>query len=121
MKTNDRMGRLVLRISAAAGLGLLLAACVSDDQMATSALQVSGANAPQPRNATYNCGAAGKISVEAGRGAVRLVDAEGEVFDLPAAPPNQNTRFGEGGLALVVEGGEALWMRAGKQPLTCTR
>jgi hypothetical protein len=121
MTKNANVGRLVLSLSTAAGFALLLCACVANDQMATSALQVGGANAPQPRHATYNCGDAGKISVEAGRGAVRLVNADGDVFDLPAAPPNQNTRFGEAGLALVVEGGEALWMQAGKQPLTCTR
>lgn len=121
MMKNANAGRLVLSLSTAAGFALLLSACVANDQMATSSLQPSGGNAPQPRYATYACGEAGKISVEAGRGAVRLVDAEGNAFDLPAAPPNQNTRFGEGGLALVVEGGEALWMQAGKQPLTCTR
>jgi hypothetical protein len=119
MMMNDKLGRMAKRAAFASALTLLLSGCVADAPQ--SGQNIGEGTAAQPRHATYDCGEDGRISVEAGKGAVRLVDAEGEVFDLPASPPSQNTRFGEGGLALVVEGGEALWMQAGKQPLTCRR
>lgn len=89
----------------------------------------------QPRIATYRCGADGEIRI-VNTGAAVLVsenlvlpaaeaeqDAEpGESrFELVAAPPNQRNRYGAEGLALVLEGREALWMKAGAAPLTCTR
>ena len=75
----------------------------------------------QPRRATYNCGKDGAITVEASQGAVRLIEAEGTSYDLPASPPTQANRFGEGNVALVIEGGEALWMKAGREPVSCRR
>lgn len=59
--------------------------------------------------------------VQSTQASVRLVEPDGESYVLPASPPTQNSRFGEGGLALVVEGGEALWMKAGSPPVTCRR
>lgn len=73
----------------------------------------------QPRLVTYNCGDDGAITVEPMTSAVHLVDTEGASYDLPASPPTQASRFGEGGVALVVEEGEALWMKAGREPVTC--
>ncbi len=75
----------------------------------------------QPRHATYDCGEDGAISVENFSSSVRLVEAEGDSYELPASPPTQTSRYGEGGLALVVEGREALWMKAGREPVTCNR
>lgn len=85
----------------------------------------------QPRVATYRCGEAGDIRVT-NTGAVVIVSAaegvseetgEPEIarYELVAAPPNQRSRYGAEGLALVLEGREALWMKAGKAPLDCTR
>lgn len=121
MTTNQAQGRRAFHLAAVAGFTLLLAACVADDHSAQRDGMTTSAAVSQPRYATYDCGEDGRISVESTGSAVRLVDAQGETFDLPASPPTQNSRFGEGGLALVVEGGEALWMRAGKEPLTCRR
>lgn len=121
MMTNPRPGRLALRAGAAAGFAFHLCACVVDDPQTQARQQLADAGSAQPRRAVYDCGADGKITVEATHAAVRLVDAQGDTYELPASPPSQSNRFGEGGLALVVEGGEALWMRAGKPPQTCTR
>lgn len=89
----------------------------------------------QPRIATYRCGEDGDIRI-VNTGASVLVseylvavetDTEeasepGESrFELVAAPPNQRSRYGAEGLALVLEGREALWMKAGSAPLTCNR
>ena len=85
----------------------------------------------QPRVATYRCGDAGNIRVT-NTGAVVIVSvAEGvseetgepEIarYELVAAPPNQRSRYGAEGLALVLESREALWMKAGQSPLDCTR
>lgn len=100
---------------------LLVSACVVDDQQLQSRQGVVGAASAQPRMARYDCGGDGSITVEAMTSGVRLSEAEGDSFDLPASPPNQATRFGESGYALVIEGREALWMKAGKEPMTCRR
>ena len=136
MIANPRSGRPVSGILFAAGLAIGLSACVADGQPGVMSLQAMEAGArpqgplsasgpaqaqmqAQPRRATYNCGSDGTITVEAMQGAVRLVEAEGSSYDLPASPPSQASRFGEGNVALVVEGGEALWMKAGREPMTC--
>jgi hypothetical protein len=89
----------------------------------------------QPRVATYRCGEDGEIRIINTGASVLVseylvaVEAETEEasepgesrFELVAAPPNQRSRYGAEGLALVLEGREALWMKAGSAPLTCTR
>ncbi len=111
--------RPALRALFIAGLALGLCACVADGPSGVSSLQSVGTGPAQPRRVTYNCGEDGPIMVEAMRGAVRLVEAEGSSYDLPASPPTQSNRFGEGNMALVVEDGEALWMKAGREPIAC--
>lgn len=85
-----------------------------------------------PRIATYDCGEDGQIRIENLGGMVRVhepvvarADEDGPAaaapIELAAAPPGQQSRYGSNGYALVVEGREALWMKAGKTPLTCTR
>ena len=106
------------RCAGLVAIGLLAAACVADDP-ATS--QASATLPSQPRLATYDCGDDGAITVENMSTTVRLVEAEGDSFVLPASPPTQASRYGEGGYALVVEGREALWMKAGSEPMTCMR
>lgn len=89
----------------------------------------------QPRIATYQCGEDGEIRIVNTGASVQVseymvaVDADTEEtsepgeswFELVAAPPNQRSRYGAEGLALVLEGREALWMKSGSAPLTCTR
>lgn len=97
---------------------LALTACMADGGQSLTGPQLA-VSPTQPRLATYNCGEDGAITVEAMASAVHLVDTEGASYDLPASPPTQGSRFGEGGVALVVEEGEALWMKAGREPVTC--
>jgi hypothetical protein len=96
----------------------LLQGCVADQGSADvvaspAALPSSGVSA------TYDCGADGAILLRAGSGTVDLMEADGTSYALAAAPPGQNTRFGAEGYALVLEGREALWMKAGSEPATC--
>ena len=123
MIANPQSGRLAAGVVLAVGLALGLCACVADGGSASAALQVaeSTPRQSQPRLATYDCGQDGTITVESMHSAVRLVEAEGSSYDLPASPPTQANRFGEGNVALVVEGGEALWMKAGREPIACKR
>jgi len=112
--------RLALHLAPAACIALALTACVADGSHSLSGPQLAVAPA-QPRLVTYNCGDDGAMTVEAMTNAVHLVDPEGASYDLPASPPTQGSRFGEAGVALVVEEGEALWMKAGREPVTCRR
>ncbi len=91
----------------------------------------------QPRVATYRCTEAGELriintgasvmvsektppAVEEGEPVAEAVPTETR-YELVAAPPNQRSRYGAEGLALVLEGREALWMKAGAAPRTCNR
>lgn len=121
MTANPPEGQGALRAVAAFGLALLLSACVADDQQTQARQEMVDTAMIQPRHATYDCGADGSITVENGRNAVRLVEAEGDSYELPASPPTQSSRYGEGGYALVLEGREALWMKARHEPMTCRR
>lgn len=114
--------RALRRLVMAAGLSLPLAACIADDHDTRSGQALAATSTPQPRRATYDCGTDGRITVENMRTAVRLVEeGDGDSYDLPAAPPTQTSRFGADGMALVVEDREALWMKAGSEPMTCRR
>lgn len=85
----------------------------------------------QPRIATYRCGEDGGSLRIINTGAAVVVSEnavpietgvpEETRYELVAAPPNQRSRYGADGLALVIEGREALWMKAGDAPLTCIR
>lgn len=117
-----RSGRFLPVLAATAAL----AGCMS---MEAPAPQRPGA---QPRLASYACDDGSQLRVEAA-GPVLRVGLHGardaktgeelvtEPVELPAAPPGQNTRFGKEGYALVIEGREALYMKAGRVPLTCRR
>ncbi len=90
-----------------------LAGCVDAPGPATSV-------APdQPRHLSYDCGDGGKLAIESFGGSVVVTDPEGEAIELPASPPAQRSRYGKDAYALVVGDGEALWMKAGKRPITC--
>ena len=120
MFANPHAGRLaaiILAMVPALGLG----ACVADGGPGPAVLHAVDTAPAQPRRATYDCGRDGTITVESMPSAVRLVEPEGSSYDLPASPPTQASRFGEGTMALVVEDGEALWMKAGREPIACRR
>jgi hypothetical protein len=97
---------------------LLLSACVPPDPPGGS---VTAAMTPPPRYATYRCDADDEITLENFRTSVHVVDTRGADVELPAAPPNQTTRYGQPGYALVLEKGTALWMVSGKRPVNCRR
>jgi len=83
--------------------------------MATSAIDV------QPRVATYRCDGDKTLRVENLRSSVVLTDPQGDSVTLPASPASQQTRYGQTGYALVLEGNDALYMKGGKPPINCRR
>ncbi|WP_315926231.1 hypothetical protein [Mesorhizobium sp. SP-1A] len=113
---------------------ILIAACVSDpgpsafnDKPASASL-TAGAPAiaiapdkPQPGRATYNCADGGMMTIENLGSSVRVLGPDGVDEELPASPANQNSRFGANHDAIVIDGREALVMKAGATPITCTR
>ncbi|MDH6231452.1 hypothetical protein M2281_002024 [Mesorhizobium soli] len=123
------------RIGAALALFplLLAASCVSESNaggaattLATAAIKPAAPataefGAPQPAHATYNCGQRGSLTIDNFRTSVRLVDPEGDNVELPASPATQQSRYGEAPYALVLDGNEALYMKNGKEPVTCNR
>ena len=120
---------VVLRVACASLILTGLAGCVAEgDSGATGALAapsqgdaLSSLIDVQPRQATYRCGDKGVLTVQNMRSSVTLVDPEGHNVTLPAAPASQQTRYGQTGYALVLEGNEALYMKGGKEPVTCSR
>lgn len=75
----------------------------------------------QPSTATYSCADGGLITIENLGASVRIMGAGDDVIELPASPDTQRSRYGEQPYALVLEGSEALFMKSGQEPLTCTR
>lgn len=108
----------------ASGVGLVISLCVALSACVAGgpprAQKQAVANL-QPRFATYDCGEKGLITVENTRTAVRLTEPEGQMYDLMAAPPTQASRYDADGMALVLEGRDALWMKAGSEPVDCRR
>jgi hypothetical protein len=108
---------------------LLAASCVSESNaggaaatvVKSSAAAIVEAAAPQPSHATYNCGPRGSLTIDNFRTSVRLVAPEGDSIELPAAPATQQSRYGQTPYALVLDGNEALYMKSGKEPVTCNR
>jgi hypothetical protein len=99
---------------------LLVAACVEDRKPAPG-VGVSDAAAMPAVSGIYDCGEEGRIQVVISGDAVRVTEADGTAVDLPASPPGQSNRFGEGVSAIVIEGSEALYMRARREPWSCIR
>lgn len=106
---------------AACAAAILLAACVPSETGKASASVVENSSTTRPRQATYNCGEGGSLIVENLPTSVHLTEPDGTVVDLPAAPPTQQSRYGQAPYALVLEGNEALLMKSGKEPLNCSR
>jgi sarcosine oxidase gamma subunit len=99
---------------------LLVAACVEERKPAPAA-GLSDAAAMPAVSGIYDCGEDGRIQVAISGDAVRVTEADGTAVDLPASPPGQGNRFGEGVSAIVIEGSEALYMRARREPWSCIR
>ena len=117
-------------IEGSAGLLLLvltlgLGACTTEGPS-------SAASDERPRVTGYHCGEDGSIRIEQRGDIVRVFEpppppdpdatepaAAPAPVELAAAPPGQRSRYGMDGYALVVEGREALWMKAGRAPMTC--
>ena len=121
MKTNRRTGPFVRNALFLAGLAALTTACVAPEPSSNPSTGGIPQAGPQPRMATYSCGEDGSITVESLDSAVRVLGTDGVATDLPASPPTQNARFGGSNQAIVLEGGEALYMVSGKPTLNCTR
>ena len=99
-----------------------MAACTTGPaNKTTNSAPVSETTSSQPRTATYNCADGGMITIENLGSSVRITGADEEPIDLPASPAAQTTRYGEQPYAIVLEGHDALFMKSGQEPLSCTR
>jgi hypothetical protein len=96
---------------------LIAAACVPQTRAPTA----NDATAPQPRTATYNCADGGMMTIENLGTSLHVLGPDGASEDLPASPANQTSRFGKEHDAIVIDGRDALVMKGGASPLTCTR
>jgi len=76
---------------------------------------------PRPGSAVYRCSGGGSMMIDNRRSVVLLRDPDGETLELPASPAGQMTRYGKKPYALVLEGGEALFVKPRKPPFTCKR
>jgi hypothetical protein len=76
---------------------------------------------PQPRSATYNCAGGGTMTIQNLGTSVRVLGPDGVEEELPASPAGQNSRYGAAHDAIVIDGRDALVMKGGATPLTCTR
>ena len=109
--------------------------CLRPAALARNAFVSAGGEGRQPAPAPAAVGVAaapplggggagggdGRIGVEFLGDRVRVTEADGSIVELPAAPPGQRNRFGEGVSAIVIEGREALYMRGRREPWTCVR
>jgi len=97
------------------------AASVSLAPAASAGGAVSDVAAPQPRTATYSCADGGMMTIENLGTSVHVVGSDGTSEDLQASPANQNSRYQQAHDAIVIDGREALVMKAGSTPVTCKR
>src|SRR5262245_13098611 len=105
-------------------LAAALAACTtaSSNRAGSASVASDGDQiASQPATATYSCADGGLMTVQNLGTSVRVQGLGDDVLELPASPATQRSRYGEQPYALVLEGHEALFMKNGQPPLTCTR
>ncbi|MGE0280168.1 MAG: hypothetical protein AB7P20_06090 [Rhizobiaceae bacterium] len=92
---------------------------------AAASVQVAAAAtlAPPPRSGSpvYRCDGGRTLTIENRRSAVTLLDPDGETMVLPASPVGQQNRYGKKPYALVIEGGEVLYVKPRQPPFTCRR
>ncbi len=77
--------------------------------------------AAQPAMAAYACADGETMTIRNVGTSIRLIGPNGMEEELPASPENQRSRYGEAHDAIVLDGREALVMRGGRTPVTCTR
>lgn len=105
----------------------LFSACVSGSGApgtsgtASQPPELATGGTSQPRMATYSCADGGMMTIENLGTSIRLLGPDGAAEELPAAPSNQRSRYGEAHDAIVIDGREALVMKGGQIPLNCTR
>lgn len=103
---------------------VVLGACASTPaprHAASVAPAPAGDSIPQPAIANYACTDGATMTIRNVGTSIRLLGPNGVEEELPASPANQRSRYGEAHDAIVIDGREALVMRAGRTPLTCTR
>jgi hypothetical protein len=83
--------------------------------------QQTDESSAQPATATYSCADGGMITIQNLGTSVRIQGLGDDVLELPASPETQRSRYGEQPYALVLDGRDALFMKSGQEPLTCTR
>ncbi|MBZ9797043.1 hypothetical protein [Mesorhizobium sp. ES1-4] len=72
--------------------------------------------------ATYRCGNGAAITIQNLGTSLRVVGQEGVTEDFAASPANQSSRYqAVTHDAIVIDGREALVMKKGSTPQTCTR
>jgi hypothetical protein len=96
----------------------LAAGCVADGPTAAAAPKASVTSVQR----LYDCGDGQAIAIRGSNDALELSEAgREEEVRLHASPPGQNSRYDAGGHALVLNGDQALWMKAGEAPMSCRR
>jgi hypothetical protein len=101
---------------------LWLAGCVAEGNAGKDPAKAAAASGdPQPGRATYVCEDQTSITVENRLSEVMVSDSEGDVSTLPAAPAEQRSRYGIEGMAIVLDGDEALFMKGRHEPVNCRR
>lgn len=97
------------------------AATISTPEASAAPGPATEVTGPQPRTAAYVCANGGRMTIENLGESIRILGSDGVVEDMPASPANQNSRYGQAHDAIVIDGREALVMKAGSTPVTCTR
>lgn len=125
--------RRTFRVTLALSLLLIAVGCVpqnnepkAGNKVATSPAASAGGTVtdvttPQPRTATYNCADGGRMTIENLGTSLHVLGPDGASEDLQASPANQNSRYEQAHDAIVIDGREALVMKAGSTPVTCKR
>ncbi|PLP56813.1 hypothetical protein CYK37_23675 [Mesorhizobium loti] len=111
-------GKTGLGVKTAQGQVAAAASAAPDPQTATTLVEK---DTPQPRMATYNCADGGRMTVENIGTAIRVLGSDGVNEEMPAVPAGQNSRFGVDHDAIVIDGREALVMKANATPVACRR
>ncbi len=90
---------------------------------ATGVQVAAAASVPPPRRGSpvYRCDGGHSLTIENRRSAVTLLDPDGQTMILPASPAGQSSRYGQKPYALVIEGGEVLYVKPRQPPFTCRR
>lgn len=89
--------------------------CVANDAPTRPVAQ------PTSINLGFDCGDGERLTLVGDGVTLLATDSEDVSVRLQAAPPGQTSRYGADGHALVINNGEALWMKAGAAPMSCRR